>query len=106
MLLCIKPAGLPGARGGTGHNPAFFGRYMDWLCDGDHLRYLADTLRVSKVNLTARRPQKNSGITAGLGSMWREEQVRRAGGPKGGKSSKEMCWGAQRAAGICQTLFV
>lgn len=79
---------------------------MDWLCVGDHLRYLADTLRVSKVNLTARHLQKNSGITAGLGSVWREEQVGWAGGPKGGKSSKEMCWRAQRAAGIRQTSFV
>lgn len=28
---------------------------MDWLCVNDHLWYLVDTLRVSKVNLTARR---------------------------------------------------
>ena len=64
---------------------------MDWLCVNDHLWYLVDTFDTLSVSLTARYLQKNSEITVGLDGMWREEQVRWAGGLKGGKSSKEMC---------------
>nr|XP_047915103.1 uncharacterized protein LOC106034008 [Anser cygnoides] len=50
MFSHLRQLTLPGAGGGIGHNPAYYGCYMDWLCVNDHLHMLA----ISKVAMDYR----------------------------------------------------